>query len=294
MFDVCVIGHLTQDIVIARNVERKMPGGTAYYSSIALKRLGANVCVVTKTAKGDIGLLNDLISNSITIFYKESQETTIFKNIYPKGPNFRLQEIKSIAQSFKPSDIPNISTHFFHLGPLTKKDISIEILRLLSKKAKISLDVQGFVRKIDKDKVKGSDWEEKEEGLTYINVLKASETEAKILSGENAVKKAAIKLSTYGIDEIIITCGRSGSLIYSKGKFYPIPYFLPRKIVDTTGCGDTYIAAYIHKHLKSRNINEAGRFAAATAALKTESFGPFKEDEKSVQKFINYSPPIHF
>ncbi|MFX1253075.1 MAG: PfkB family carbohydrate kinase [Promethearchaeota archaeon] len=287
MFDVCIIGHITQDIVITRNIERKMAGGTAYYSSIALKRLGANICVVTKTAEGDKGLLDDLIGNSITIFYRESQETTTFKNIYPKEPNFRIQEIRSIAQSFKPRDIPNISTHFFHLGPLTKKDLSMEILKLLSKKAKISLDVQGFVRKIDKGQVKGSDWEEKEEGLTYINILKASESEAKILSGENNLKKTAIKLSTYGIDEVIITCGRSGSLIYSKGKFYPIAYFLPRKIVDTTGCGDTYIAAYIHKRLKSKNINEAGRFAAATAALKAESFGPFKEDEESVQKFLN-------
>ncbi len=288
MFDVCVIGHITKDIVRIKNVEKEMPGGVAYYFSMALKNLGSNVSLITKASEKDKCLVDDLIKNNITIFYKKSRETTVFENIYPEGLDFRIQNVKYVAQPFSTADIPDISTQIFHLGPLTKDDIPLEILKLLSKKAKISLDIQGFLRKIEKGEVKNVDWEEKEEGLAYVNILKTDETESKILSGENNIKKAAVKLSTYGIDEIIITLGNKGSLIYSKGKFYFIQSFPPRKIVDSTGCGDTYMAGYIYKRLKSSDINESGRFAAATASLKLEEAGPFKGSEEDVQNFLGF------
>lgn len=144
------------------------------------------------------------------------------------------------------------------------------------------------MRKIEKGEIKSVDWEEKEEGLAYINILKTDIMEAKILSGENNIKKAAVKLSTYGIDEIIVTLGEKGSLIYSKEKFYFIQSFPPRKIVDATGCGDTYMAGYIYKRLKSSDINESGRFAAGTASLKLEESGPFKGSEEDVQNFLEF------
>jgi len=288
MFDVCVIGHITKDIVRIRNEEKRMPGGVAYYFSMALKNLGSNVSLITKAAEQDEYLVNDLIKNNISIFYKKSQETTIFGNIYPEGLDFRVQNVKCVSQPFSTKDIPDISAQIFHLGPLTKEDIPLEILKLLSKKAKISLDIQGFLRKIEKGEVKSVDWEEKEEGLAYVNILKTDATEAKILSGENNIKKAAVKLSTYGIDEIIVTFGNEGSLIYSKEKFYFIQSFPPRKIVDATGCGDTYMAGYIYKRLKSSDINESGRFAAATASLKLEESDPFKGSEEDVQNFLEF------
>ena len=113
------------------------------------------------------------------------------------------------------------------------------------------------MRTIDEKNVKTNvDWEEKEKGLTHVDILKTDETEARTLSGENNIERVAEKLSTYGIDEVIITRGTHGSLIYSKGEFYDIPAFPARKILDATGCGDTYIAAYIYKRLQSSDINE--------------------------------------
>lgn len=39
MFDACVIGYVTKDIVKTKNAEKEMPGGVVYYFSIALKNL---------------------------------------------------------------------------------------------------------------------------------------------------------------------------------------------------------------------------------------------------------------
>ncbi|MBA7688059.1 Ribokinase [subsurface metagenome] len=291
MFDVCVIGHITRDIIRIGNIEKEMPGGAAYYFPMALKNLGSNASLITKAAEKDKYLLNDLIRNDIGIFYRESQETTVFENIYFDNLDDRIQNVKSVAQPFRTEDIPNISTQIFHFGPLTKDDVPLKILQLLSRKAKkrkarISLDTQGFVRRICEGKVTSVDWKEKKKGLACVNILKTDETEAKILSGEESTNEAAARLSSYGIDEIIVTQGTQGSLIYSKGEFYSIPAFPARKIADATGCGDTYLAAYIHKRLKSSDIYESGRFAAATATLKLEESGPFRGTEAEVKSFL--------
>ena len=286
MFDVCIIGHITKDAVRIKNVERGKPGGVVYYSSIALKNLGSNVSIITKAAEKDKSLFSDVIENNICIFYKKSQETTVFENIYSEDLNQRIQHVKYVAQPFIPEDIPDISAKIFHFGPLTKGDISLEILKCLSKKAEISMDIQGCMRKVENGRVKIIDWEEKDEGLTYINILKADESEARILSGEDNIKEAVVNLSEYGIDEIIITFGSKGSLIYSRKNFYSIPSFPVKKIVDPTGCGDTYMAGYIYKRMKSSDIYDSGRFAAATASLKLGKSGPFIGSEKDVQDFL--------
>ena len=68
---------------------------------------------------------------------------------------------------------------------------------------------------------------------------------------------------------------RSGSIIYAEGKFYETPAYAPRKLVDATGCGDTYSAGYLYARAKGMSYEESGRFAAAMCTLKLEHTGPF-------------------
>lgn len=286
MFDLCIIGHVTKDIVRIKDAVREMPGGAAYYFAMASKNLGSNVFLITKVAKKDEGLLNNLVGNNVIISCMESPATTIFENIYPKNFDSRIQKVNSIALPFTIADVPEIKTQLFHFGPLTKDDISLEILKQLSQKAKISLDIQGLLRNVEKGSVVNVDWDEKDEGLAYVNILKANRMEARIISGEDDIKKAAIKLSSHGIDEIVITLGSKGSLIYFEDKFYSIPPFSVKNIMDTTGCGDTYMAGYIYKRLRSFDIGTSGRFAAAMASLKLRNFGPFQGGEEDVNKFL--------
>ena len=159
--------------------------------------------------------------------------------------------------------------------------------RSLSERSIISLDVQGFVRSVEGKggKVRLTDWEEKEEALSFVSILKADEEEARIISQEADLKTMATRLSRYGPEEIIITCGSRNSLIYSKGKFYSIPSFLPRKSVDPTGCGDTYMAGYLSLRQKTDDLREVGEFAAKVASVKLENWGPFRgtrEDLKMI------------
>jgi sugar/nucleoside kinase (ribokinase family) len=49
----------------------------------------------------------------------------------------------------------------------------------------------------------------------------------------------------------------------------------PRRTVDATGCGDTYLAAYLARRITSDDLGECGAFAAVAAAINLESFGAF-------------------
>ncbi|MHC1635599.1 MAG: PfkB family carbohydrate kinase [Candidatus Methanospirareceae archaeon] len=294
IFDVCVIGHITRDIIRIGEEIREIPGGTAYYFPLTFKNLDihSNVGLVTKLANEDRILLEDLIKRDIRVFCKSSEETTVFENIYTKGLDFRIQKVRAKAQPFSIEDVLDISAKIFHLGPLTKEDIPIEVLKNLSKKSKVSLDIQGFVRDVEGGEVKVGDWEDKEEGLAYVNILKANEEEAKILTDTSDVRGAAMKLARYGIEEVVITLGRKGSLVLSNDKFFSFPAFPPKREVDVTGCGDTYIAAYIYKRLRACDIEDAGRFAAAIASSKIESFGAFKGGCQFLEVMINKSKGI--
>jgi sugar/nucleoside kinase (ribokinase family) len=287
MFDVCVIGHVTKDLIHTHeHVTRKMPGGTAYYTSMALKSLGLDVAVVTKVARADqTHLLKALKSAGIAVFCHESNQTTTFENIYlGESTDARTQRVTAIASPFSPHDIPQISATIFHVGPLTDRDISLELLKHLSQhKNLVSLDVQGFVRQVEGGEVVETDWQAKETGLGYLHILKSDDTEARILSGEHDMEKAATKIAAFGPREIIITCASRGSLIFADGSFFRIPPVPARTVVDPTGCGDTYMAGYMYQRLKSRDINTAGRFGASLATTKLERFGASGGNEADLQ-----------
>ncbi len=286
MCNVCAIGHVTRDIIKVNERKKELSGGTPYYFSMALKALGLNVSVVTKIGCNDRHLLDDLNKNGIPIFLSIDHRTTIFENSYIKEANLRVQKVRSIASPFTIEDIPDISPDIFHVGPLTKGDIPLDVLDFLSKKSRISLDVQGFVRRVERDRIKTEDWEEKKEGLSYVDILKADETEAKILSGERDIERAAEELSARGPKEVIITLGSKGSLIYFEEEFYNIPSFPQRMIIDPTGCGDTYMAGYIYMRLSSHDFNESGKFSAAIASLKLKNHGPFRGSKKDILDFL--------
>lgn len=278
MFDVCVIGHITKDLIcIDGKLCREMPGGTAYYTSLALRHLGLRVAVVTKVAQADREyLLRELQSCGIAVFCKDSTETTVFVNSY-RSEHFadRVQAVYATANPFSPDDAA-----LFHLGPLTNRDLSVDVLQAVARKGKVvSLDVQRFVRKVAHGEVRTADWREKAAGLPYVHILKAGEEEATVLSGETEAKRAALRLAAYGPAEVIITLGRKGSVILSHGQFFSIPALPAKTVVDPTGCGDTYMAGYLYQRLRSADPSTAGRFAAAIATAKLAHFGPLRSDE---------------
>ncbi len=295
IFDVCVVGHITKDIANTADGEIQIPGGTAYYTAIALKHLGMSVAVITKLRDQDTFLLSELEKEHIPIFLGESDRTTMFTNVYSSDTNTREQWVKDIARPFTVRDASRCEARIFHLGPLTKDDIPFEVIRFLAGRARISLDVQGFVRDVVErsrgwTRVNHAVWKEKTAALAFVNIVKTNEEEARMLSRKGDMTEIAVELSNDGPEEVIITRGSKSSLVYSKGKSYWVPAYRPRNTtgaVDPTGCGDTYMAGYLFYREKSTKLEEVGKFASMTATLMLERGSPFRGDEEDVRDLAN-------
>jgi sugar/nucleoside kinase (ribokinase family) len=282
MVDICCIGHITSDKVVTSNSTMYMPGGTAYYFSFPFRRLDVSYLLVTALSEPDMAYVEDLQKIGIDVKVQRSKYTVCFENVYEENTDFRTQYVSQEADAFTEETINSVQAKIFHLGPLLAGDISFSLIKALAAKGQVSLDVQGYLRMLKDGKVFQADWGEKVKALAYVDILKADETELRTLTGLEDVRAAAEMVAGWGVQEVVITNGSKGSLIYSKGRFDPIPAFPPKTLVDATGCGDTYMAGYLYKRIKGENEQQSGRFAAALATRKMESAGPYQGNFEDV------------
>jgi len=286
MYDICCIGHITSDKVVTPGAVVHMPGGTAYYFSKALTNLNTRYLLVTKLGEPEKPYADELRRDQTAVLVRPSAHTVYFENIYDDDPDQRKQNVWQTADPFTLADVQDIDAGLFHLGPLLAGDIPVEVIRTLAGKAKVSLDVQGYLRRVANHKVSATDWPEKEHALKYVDIVKADEAELQALTGLADAHDGALVLADWGVKEVVVTNGSKGSFIYSDGAFYTIPAYRPKKVADATGCGDTYMAGYLYQRVQGVPIQQAGEFAAAMASLKMESPGPFTGTEDDVLQML--------
>jgi sugar/nucleoside kinase (ribokinase family) len=275
-FDVCVIGHVTRDVVHTAREARTMPGGTALYCAVALKSLGVRVAVVTRLAGEDRELLSPLHHDGIPVFSRPSSATTVFENHYPGDGQVRVQRVISRADPFVASDVADVRARLYHLGPLVEGDMPAGLLSAVARKGLVSLDAQGFVRRVADGRVHPVGWPDMPRALPWFDILKADPSEARVLTATEDLHEAGQRLADGGVREVVITRGAKGALVYAQRRWHRIDALKPYRFCDPTGCGDTFMAAYLACRLRNDSISAAARFAAAAAALKLEHFGPFR------------------
>lgn len=282
MFDICCIGHITHDKVVTPVRELHMAGGTSFYFSHAIRNMPVSYHLVTSLAQADSKYLTSLAEAGTDMTVFPSNHTVYFENRYPADQDQREQRVIQKADPFHPDQLLPISSRIFHLGPLLADDIPATVIKSLSLQSLISLDVQGYLREVKDTQVREIDWGEKKEVLPFVDILKANETEMKVLTGQENMHEGARIISEWGVNEVIITRGSKGSLVFNDGNYYSIPAFRPNAMADATGCGDTYMAGYLYKRLENIPIQQAGEFAAAMATLKLENAGPFTGKEEDI------------
>ena len=294
MNDICCVGHITLDKVITTTSVVHMAGGTSIYFSNAIHNMDVEYSLVTAVAQKDKGIVVNLRSKGIKVKVLPSRYTVYFENTYGENQDHRTQRVLQKADPFTVENLSQVNARFFHLGPLLADDMPVDLIKTLSLKGKVSLDVQGYLREVRHEKVCPIDWEEKREALKYVYVLKANEHEMEVITGQKNVRKAARILFDWGVREVVITLGSMGSVIYDGLDFYDIPSYAPKKVVDVTGCGDTYMAGYLYRRIKGDAIQDAGEFAAAMATLKIETSGPFTGNHEDVKGVLQNSEKMMF
>jgi len=294
MFDICCIGHITLDKVVSNNSVKHMPGGTSYYFSNAIQNLDVSFALITALAESESSIVAALQQRGMVVTTLPSKHTVYFENTYSENQDHRTQRVLQQADPFSGKDLTQMDAKVYHLGPLLANDIPLEAIKLLSKKGLVSLDVQGYLRVVENKKVFYRDWTDKREALPYIHILKANEFEMEALTGTNNVQEGAKILAGWGVEEVVITLGSMGSVLYKDGIFFKIPAYKPQQITDATGCGDTYMAGYLYKRVQNSSLPEAGNFAAAMSTLKIENYGPFNGKITDVEAVLIRSKQENF
>ena len=288
MKDICCIGHITKDKIVTPNRTVYMAGGTSFYFSYAINQLPKDVTfsLVTAMDPTEKEPVEKMLKAGIDVSMNASRNTVFFENIYGENQNERKQRVLAKADPFTIQQLEHVDAKVFHLGSLLADDFPTEVVEYLSRKGRVSIDVQGYLREVRDEKVYPIDWKEKLKVLKHTYYLKVNETEMETITGLKDAHEAAKLIHAWGVTEVIITLGSEGSLVYVDDKFHEIPAYPPHEVVDATGCGDTYSAGYLYKRLQGATPTEAGKFAAAMCTIKLEHNGPFNRSIEDVEKII--------
>ncbi len=279
-----VIGNPTYDVNIVGNKTIKDIGGTVTYSSLTIKQFGYSVGVV---CKGDekSKLLFDNFGIDTSFFYKTSRVLE-FLNIY--NGEMRKQKAKEGEKIYN-RDIPNevFASKAILLGPVLQ-EIDTEVVKT-KRKGILMVDIQGFLRRLlPGGEVYLEISKNVEDVIRHCDILKASQEEAIIITSTHNIENSCKILYRMGPDIIIITMGEKGSCIYDGAKIYKFDAF-KTVVVDPTGAGDVYEAAFLVKYLDTRDLIVAGNFATCAASLSLKGFSytaiPTNQD---VLRIINH------
>lgn len=133
------------------------------------------------------------------------------------------------------------------------------------------------------------------ENMLYMaDILMPNKDGARMLSGENDLGRAAKNIfDKYEPEIVVVTLGEEGCLITTKERQLRVPAYKV-SVVDTTGAGDTFNAAFTIGYLKEWSLERIGRFANASAALKVTKLGarPGMPCLKEVEDFLSGNPEI--
>ena len=135
--------------------------------------------------------------------------------------------------------------------------------------------------------------------LKLVDVLLVNDSEARQLSGEFSIVKAAKKIMTMGPKYLIIKKGEHGALLFYENEVFFAPALPLEVVFDPTGAGDTFAGGFIGWLAKTndisfKNMKTAIIVGSAMASYCVEKFGPDrlkeitkKDIDRRIQEFVN-------
>ena len=287
MKDIVCVGHVTLDKIVTPEKEVYMPGGTTFYMAHGISHLPSDKVsfkLVASLAESEMKAVEDMRKVGIEVDVIPSKKSVFFENIYGENQNDRKQRVRAKADPFTVESVKGIEAKYICLGSLLADDFPLEVVKELSQHGTIVMDAQGYLREVRGEKVYPCDWENKLEFFKYIDILKVNEQEIYTLTGIENYKEACAKLAEWGIKEVLLTLGSEGSMLYINGECHEIKACKPAKVVDATGCGDTFQMGYLYMRAQGATAVDAANFASAVCSLKIEHNGPFSGSIEDVEE----------
>ena len=268
----------------------KILGGSAPYIGLSAAQFDVQSAIVSIVG-GDFPVeylrsLQEYNIDTSSIDVIVDEKTFFWKGRYLKNMNQRetittdlnvLTKFKpNVPDSFKNSDVVVLG----NLSPIDQKAV---ISQISNKDALVILDTMNFWMDNNLDELLSV--------LSDVNVITINDEEARQLTGEYSLIKAAKKIFTMGPENVIIKKGEHGALLFSKGSMFFAPALPLEFVFDPTGAGDTFaggFAGYLtqSKDFSFENMKRAIIYGSAIASFSVEEFGPerlFKLDKHQLE-----------
>lgn len=174
-----------------------------------------------------------------------------------------------IPDSYQGSD-------YVMLGNLSPA-VQISVLNQLTRRPKlVIMDTMNFWMDIAMDDLR--------KVLGMVDLLMVNDSEARQLSGEFSLVKAAKKIQAMGPKYLIIKKGEHGALLFYEGKIFSAPALPLEEVFDPTGAGDTFAGGFIGylsrvDDISFESMKGAIIAGSAMASYCVEKFGPTRLKE---------------
>ena len=173
---------------------------------------------------------------------------------------------------------------FLMLGNLVPA-IQLSVIKQLKKRPKlIVMDTMNFWMESAMDDLK--------EVLKHVDMLLVNDAEARQLSGQFSLVKAAKAILAMGPKYLIIKKGEHGALLFDKDSVFFAPALPLEEVFDPTGAGDTFAGGFIGHLAKTgdvsfENMKRAIIVGSAMASFCVEKFGALRLKEIGKQDIEN-------
>jgi sugar/nucleoside kinase (ribokinase family) len=257
-------------------IAERVIGGSCTYVSMAAsyftKNINLTAVVGDDFPKSELKYFESLGINLEGLEIKKGEKSFFWHGRYHTNMNQRdtlVTDLNVLAdfnpvlpESYKTSD-------FVMLGNL-QPDVQLSVINQMTKKPKlIALDTMNFWMDIAMKPLK--------KVLKKVNVLIINDEEARQLSGEHSIRKAATKILTMGPKYLIIKKGEHGAMLFYKNEIFYVPALPLEEVFDPTGAGDTFAGGfmgYIASTGKPTfdNMKRAVVYGSALASFCVEKF----------------------
>lgn len=269
----------------------KIVGGAATFAGLAASYLFPDVKLISVIGEdfGDDNL-NIIKSRGINVEGVEvipGGKSFFWSGKYHNDMNSRdtlITELNVLADFDPKIPASYQDCEYLLLGNLTPAVQMATLNRLENKPKLVVLDTMNFWMDVALDELKGV--------LKKVDVLTINDAEARQLSGEYSLVKAAEKILQMGPQYLIIKKGEHGALLFGEGQVFSAPALPLADVFDPTGAGDSFAGGFIGYLAKLQSINFANMknaiiFGSALASFCVENFGTERLQNLSNEEISN-------
>lgn len=258
MIDYLVIGHICADLQPDGTTQL---GGTALFAALTAYHLGLRVGIMTACAP-DFDL--SALPADVAIIRQPSAATTLFENRY--HATGRTQLLHARAASIDLTALPDAwrSAPIVHLAPIIAEVPPAAAQRFPG--SHVGVTPQGWLRSVGAARlVLQSPAALLDQHWRNVQTVVLSEED---IRGDEALVVALAER----VPVVVLTRAERGATVFAQDFRTTVAAF-PANVVDPTGAGDVFAAAYLTAQWRGFDAAAAARWACAAAAHAIEGIG---------------------